>query len=123
MHTSQIGADIADRLLRFGCNILWLCKKIPRLPHAHHVSGQLARSGTAPGALYEEARGAESRADFIHKLNIALKELRESTYWLKLARHSCLLPAPPAEKLMREANELIGILTSSIKTAHQNARR
>jgi len=74
-------------------------------------------AGTSPGANYEEARGAESRADFVHKVRIATKELMESRYWLRLALRSQLVPERPATNLIAESSELIAILTTSAKTA------
>ena len=74
------------------------------------------RAATGGGANYEEARGAESRADFIHKVSVATKELREALYWLELAQEAELLDVS-VEDLVREANELVAILTSSVKTA------
>jgi four helix bundle protein len=81
---------------------------------------QLVRSATGGGSNYEEARGAESRADFIHKVSIAIKELRESLYWLRLVDLS-ELSEQPTDQLIGEANELVAILTSSVKTAKRRA--
>jgi four helix bundle protein len=75
------------------------------------------RSATAGGANYEEARSAESRADFAHKVSVAAKELRESLYWLNLIWKAQLMPSGPLNELAREAHELIAILTASAKTA------
>ncbi len=80
----MIGDDIADRLLRFAARVLQLVGTLPGSPVGRHVARQLIRSGTAGGANYEEARGAESRADFAHKVLIAAKEVRESVYWVRL---------------------------------------
>jgi four helix bundle protein len=85
---------------------------------AKHVMRQLVRAATGGGANYEEARGAESRADFIHKVAVANKELREALYWLRLAQDSDLVDASLGP-LVQEADELIAILTTSIKTAKQ----
>lgn len=77
------------------------------------------RAATGGGANYEEARGAESRADFIHKVGIANKELREALYWLRLTEEAAVVTDSDLAALIREANELVAILTASIRTAKQ----
>ncbi len=86
-----------------------------------HISRQLVRASTGGGANYEEARGAESRADFVHKLGIANKELRESLYWLQLSHEADVAQDSELPALIREANELVAILTASIRTTKQHA--
>jgi four helix bundle protein len=82
-------ADIlSNRFLNFGANIIKLTKKIDSNQMHRHIGMQLFSSATSIGANYEEARGAESRQDFSHKLQIVLKEARETHYWLKLIRQS-----------------------------------
>lgn len=83
------------------------------------LTKQLLRSGTAIGALIEEAGQGESRKDFIHKLSIANKEANESRYWLKLLRDSELLEIEVANGLVQDVEELIKMLVSSIKTSRQ----
>jgi len=72
------------RLLQYGARIIRLVEALPKTLVCRRIADQLLRSGMAVGANYEEAQGAESRVDFSHKLQIALKELRESNYWLRL---------------------------------------
>lgn len=72
------GQDIEERLIAFGVRVINICQQLPRNYVGKHFANQLLRSGTAPAAHYAEARGAESRRDFIHKLKICLKELNES---------------------------------------------
>ena len=74
------GDALADRLIDFGVKIIKLVNTLPKTVVGKHIGGQLLSSGTSPGANYEESRGAESRADFIHKLSIVLKELKESRF-------------------------------------------
>ena len=81
----------------------------------------IVRAASGGGSNYEEARGAESRADFIHKVAVATKEVRESLYWLALAQEAELFDVN-VEALVREANELVAILTSSVKTAKYRAQ-
>jgi four helix bundle protein len=114
------GDDIADRLLRFAKRVLRLCREFPEDFAGKHVARQLVRCSSGGGSNYEEARGGESLADFIHKMAVARKELRESVYWLRLADPE-LVQGPEISALIREGNELIAILTSSIKTAKTRA--
>lgn len=114
--------DLSDRLLDFAAEIIKLVTQIEKSATGQHISKQLMRSGTSAGANYEEACGAESRADFIHKLQISLKELRESVYWLRLIEKTELIlsdyPSFPA--LLQEAGELTNIVAKSIVTARKN---
>lgn len=79
------GDDIARRLLNFAKRVLRLCRSFPDDYAGKHIARQLIRCSTGSGSNYEEARGGESRADFIHKLAVARKEIREALYWLRLA--------------------------------------
>lgn len=115
------GENIAARLRLFAASVVRLCRRLPDDPAAKHIARQLVRAATGGGANYEEARGAESLADFIHKLGIANKELRESLYWLQLTQEAELLVDDELAALVREANELVAILTASIRTAKQRA--
>ena len=110
------GDDIADRLLNFAKHALALCRRFPEDFAGKHVARQLIRCSSSAGSNYEEARGAESAADFIHKMAVARKEVRESRYWLRLADPE-LAKGPEIAGLIGEANQLAAILTASIKTA------
>ena len=90
---------------------------LPKTPQGRHVAKQLIRSGTAPGAHYDEARGAESRADFVHKIKIAAKEMRESLYWLHLVQRARMISRHDLSTVIDEARQLVAILTASAKTA------
>src|SRR5574337_237868 len=113
------GENIATRLRVFGAGVVRLCRRLPDDTAAKHIARQLERAATGGGANYEEARGAESRADFIHKVGIANKELREALYWLRLTEEAGLVVASDLAMLIGEADELVAILTASIKTAKQ----
>jgi four helix bundle protein len=115
------GDDLAERLLEFAVRVLRVVDALPKSTVGRNVGGQLARAGTAVGSHYEEARGAESRADFIHKLGIAWKELRESRYWLRLIQKAQLVKPELLEGLFQESNELNAVLMQSITTAKKNA--
>ena len=84
--------DLNDRLLDFATTIAEIVKRIPNDRMGHHVANQLVRCGTAPAAHHSEAQSAESRKDFIHKVKIALKELRETLVWLKIIERKPLCP-------------------------------
>jgi four helix bundle protein len=82
-----------------------------------HIAGQLLRSATSPAANYAEACDAESRRDFIHKLKVCLKELRETWVWLRMAAE--LTKSADSTSLINECNELIAIFVASLKTARR----
>lgn len=84
MGDSAKANDIENRLIDFAVRVIKLADALPKTASGKHISGQLLRSGTSPAPNYAEARGAESSADFVHKLKIALKELNESCVWLKM---------------------------------------
>ncbi len=110
------GDDIQERLIDFSVRIMRLCDSLPRTRAGRHVADQLLRSGTAPAAHYAEARGAESPSDFLHKLRISLKELNESSVWLKTIARSGLIPAEKLGPIIQECDELGRILNASINT-------
>ncbi|HYT92350.1 MAG TPA: four helix bundle protein [Gemmataceae bacterium] len=111
------GDNISERLLDFAVRVLRVVQALPKTVVGRHVCGQLVRAGTAAGANYEEARGAESRADFIHKVGVSWKEAKESLYWLKIIHRTELLKPTLVDKLIQEANELCAILARSRSTA------
>lgn len=114
------GEELADRLLDFAAQIVKLVNMLPKTVVGKHIGGQLLRSGTSPGSNYEEACGAESRADFIHKLGIVLKETKESRFWLKLIQRTRLLSSEHVEPIIQECNELCAIIAKSILTARKS---
>lgn len=115
------GPDIEERLLDFAVRIINLCNHLPRTTAGRHVGSQLVRSGTAPAAHYAEARSAESRRDFVHKLRLCLKELNERRVWLIMVVRSDMLRASQLEPLQQEDDELCRIISRSIKTARSRA--
>ena len=116
------GDDLEDRLLDFAARIGKLVDALPETRLGRHIAGQLVRSGTSPAANYSEACGAESKKDFIHKLGITLKELRESRTWIKLILKASLVPAERVTELLDEANQLC-IIGKSVVTAKSNPKR
>jgi four helix bundle protein len=110
-------------LIDFGARVGRVVDALPNTRLGRHIAGQLVRSGTSPLSNYSEACGAESRRDFVHKLNICLKELRESRGWLKLILRSELMPAKRLTPLQDECEQLIRIVVKSIVTAKSNSSR
>ncbi|RYD21617.1 MAG: four helix bundle protein [Verrucomicrobiaceae bacterium] len=115
--------DLEQRLLDFGAKIISLTRKLNTDYAERHIGNQLLRSGTAPLSHHGEAQAAESPADFIHKLRLALKELRESERWLKLINRATLLPKEPdLPLLLSEIDQLIRIFVTSIATAEKRRK-
>ncbi|MGD8209668.1 MAG: four helix bundle protein [Desulfobacterales bacterium] len=116
--------NLEDRLIDFAVRILHVAESLPKTKAGNHIAGQLIRCGTAPAPNYGEAQDAESRADFIHKMKVSLKELRETRIWLLIIGKAKLLkPASKLEPLIDESNQLISIFVASVKTAKQNKRK
>jgi four helix bundle protein len=114
--------ELSDRLWKFAARIGKVVNALPDTRLGRHVAGQLVRCGTAPGPNYDEGCAAESRADFAHKLSIALKELKETRGWLKFCVIAELLSEKQIAPLLDEGEQLIRIVASSIITA-KNKRR
>ena len=114
------GEELEDRLLDFAARVGKVVDALPDTRLGRHVAGQLIRSGTSPAPNYAEACAAESKRDFIHKLGIALKELRESRSWIKLIMKADLLPETRMAPLLDEAQQLCNIVGKSIVTAKAN---
>ena len=112
--------DLSKRLIHFAARVGNVVAALPDTRMGRHIAGQLVRCGTSPAPNYEEACAAESRADFVHKLGICLKELRESRSWILLILKTELLPEHRMNKLLEEANELCNIIGQSIVTAKAN---
>ncbi|MEM9846562.1 MAG: four helix bundle protein [Bacteroidota bacterium] len=115
--------DLEDRLVDFAVMILDLSEKLPKTYAGNHLSKQIVRSGTAPALHYGEAQGAESKADFVHKMRIALKELRETFVCLKILYKKQYLSKEAVKKAANENNELIAIFVSSIETTKKNMKK
>jgi four helix bundle protein len=109
--------QLERRLVGFSAALVTLSAKLPKTLQGRHICGQILRSGTAVAANYGEARGAESRADFIHKLKVVFKELNETTIWLEIIAQSSLLLPETTVALVAENRELCRIIAASIKTA------
>jgi four helix bundle protein len=113
----QSQADvIEERLVDFAVRIVKLSAGLPKTPAGRHIAGQILRSGTSPAPNYGEARGAESQADFIHKLRIVLKELNETSIWLRVIQRSELIKSQLLADIIQETGELCRIFVTTIKT-------
>jgi four helix bundle protein len=109
--------DLEERLLNYSVRIINIVEKLPNTRTGNHIAGQLLRSGTSPYPNHGEAQSAESPKDFVHKLRISLKELRETQRWLLLIQRIPLIkPAEKLDNILQETEELIKIFVSSIKT-------
>ena len=114
---------LAERLLDFAVRIVKVTDALPKKNRSStHIAQQLLRAGTSVAANYEEARGAESRADFLHKMQVALKELREAAFWLRLVCRTHLLDQNSLEPLLRESLELVLIFSKSVATLKGKSR-
>jgi four helix bundle protein len=115
--------DLEDRLISFAVRAIHVAEALPRTPVGNHIRTQLGKSGTSPAPNYGEAQSAESPADFVHKLKIVLKELRESRVWLLIIQRAGLIkPAAKLDPMVAEAVELISIFVTSIKTASKGKK-
>jgi len=116
--------DLEERLLNFACAVIDVSENLPSTRAGNHVSGQLLRSGTSPYSNHGEAESAESQDDFIHKLKVCLKELRETRRWLRLVnRRDWIAESEQLAFALREIEELIRIFAASLQTARRNRGR
>lgn len=115
--------DLEDRLLEFAANIIELTESLPNTRAGNHIAGQLLRCGTSSLSNHGEVEAAESRRDFLHKLRICLKELRETKRWLRLVDRSKRNTQPANFIIcLNEVDELIRIFVASVRTAERNAK-
>jgi four helix bundle protein len=113
--------DLEDRLLEYSVRIINVVDAMAPSHAASHVGDQLLRSGTSPYGHHGEAEGAESRADFLHKLRVCHKELRESRRWLRLVERARMVKNPTLlDTLIDEGGQLVRIFAASIRTAERN---
>ena len=109
--------ELEERLIDFAVRIIRLTSRLPKTPAGKHIAGQILRSGTSPAPNYGEARGAESSADFVHKLGVVLKELNETSIWLRDIERSEILRRELLSDIIEENRELCKIIGSSLRTA------
>jgi four helix bundle protein len=109
--------NLCERFLDFADRVCSVVEALPETRIGRRIADQLLRSGTSPLGNYEEACAAESKRDFVHKMRVCLKEVRESRAWLRLTARRSLLPAARLEDLIDEADQLARIIGQSIATA------
>ena len=113
--------DLEDRMVEFSARIIDVVEALPSTRAGNYIAGQLIRCGLAPALQYGEAQGAESRDDFIHKMKIGAKELKETRICLKVIRKKEMIkPAQRLDEIAGENEELIAIFSKSIETARKN---
>src|SRR5208282_415838 len=113
---------IGERLLDYSARVIRLVDALPNTLVGRRIADQLLRSAMSAGANYEEAQGAESKEDFTHKLQIALKELRESGYWLQLLVRSGKIPIKKMDPLIDVSNQLRAMISKAVATAKGKAK-
>jgi four helix bundle protein len=109
--------ELEDRLVDFAVSVIGIVEDLPNTKAGNHVGNQLIRSGTSPAPNYGEARRAESTRDFVHKIKISLKELRETHIWLRIIGRKKLGNLQSLPAVIGERDELIAIFASSARTA------
>ena len=115
--------DLEDRLVEFTSRIIDVVEALTNSRAGNYIAGQLIRCGLAPALLYGEAQGAESRDDFIHKMKIILKELKESRVCIKIIiRKQMIKPVKKLDGIKNECEELVKIISKSIETARKNKK-
>lgn len=109
--------DLEKRLIDFSIGVIDIVESLPNSRVGNHIANQLVRSGTSPAANYGEALSAESRSDFIHKMRVSLKELRETRIWFLIIQRKGLVKPEAVSRVLKEDCELIAIFAASINTA------
>jgi four helix bundle protein len=118
MENERSKADaLEERLIDFAVRVIKLSASLPKPPAGKHIAGQILRSGTSPAPNYGEARGAESHADFVHKLGIVVKELNETSIWLRVIERSQILKKELLTNIIEENREMCRIFTATLKTS------
>lgn len=123
MENKNTKFDLEDRLVDFACMCLEVCELLPSSKAGQNLEYQLSKSGTAPALIYGEAQAAESRPDFLHKMKLVLKEIRESRVNLKIIKRKPVVVHEKVEIAFNESNELMAIFLKSIETAKNNDER
>ena len=117
------GDQLSERLTDFIVKVIKIVDALPKTIAGRHIGGQLISSATSCGANYEEGCGAESRADFIHKMSIVLKELKESRFWFRLIGRTQMLSPKDINPVIDECKQLCAIIGKSVSTAKKRGSR
>lgn len=114
-------SELEERLINFAVFIIEIVNELPNTKAGNHLADQLVRSGTSPALNYGEAQSGESRKDFIHKIKIVLKELRETFVCLKIIERAKLFKSEEKIRIaLKESDELISTFVKSVETAQRN---
>lgn len=119
---AESNRNTAARMLQFATDCFRLTNRLSRTVAGRYLANQLMRSSASSDANYQEACGAESKADFLHKMQLVLKELRESSFWLQLLSNTELIPEETLKSLQAEADELVRIFAKSVVTLKSRQR-
>lgn len=122
MENKQAKYDLEERLIDFACMCLEVGDMLPNTKAGINLEYQLSKSGTAAALIYGEAQSAESRKDFLHKIRLVLKEIRESVVNLKIIKRKPLLVNQKVDSTLKEGRELMAIFLTSVETAKKNAQ-
>jgi four helix bundle protein len=121
MNNEKLGKkDIVERTFKYAIRVVKLANSLPKTPAGFALAGQVVRSGTSVGANLEEAQSSISKKEFILKVQISLKEARETCYWLKVITESGLVTSKQTVELLDEGSQLVAILSSIVKKAKDN---
>lgn len=123
MESKNIKFDLEDRLVDYACLCLEICELLPHSNAGQSLEFQLSKSGTAIALIYCEALAAESRTDFLHKMKMVVKEIRESRVNLKIIKRKPVVVNQKVENAFLESNELMAIFLKSLETARANDKR
>jgi four helix bundle protein len=118
----NLANELEERLIELAVKVINMTTTLPKTAAGLHIANQILRSGTSPAPNYGEARGAESRADFAHKLGIVCKELNETCIWLRIIKRSNMLPESRLGELLDESIQLSRIITKSRKTLRSQTK-
>jgi len=116
----KVKKEIEERTFKFGVRIVKLSSSLPKSPAGYALASQVVRSGTSIGANIQEAQDGLSKKDFIHSMNISLKEARETRYWLEIISESKILEKILLKDIIEENTQLIKILTTIVKKARMS---
>jgi four helix bundle protein len=116
------GDQLSERLLDFVVKVIKIADSLPKTVSGRHIGGQLTRAGTSCGSNYEEGCSAESRSDFVHKMSIVLKELKETRFWLRLIHRTEMLAPKYTDSVINECEQLCAIIGKSVSTARKRRR-
>ncbi len=111
------GDDILERLTQLAVDTITVCDRLPATAAGKHIADQLLRSGTAAASNYAEARGGESKRDFVHKLGLVLKELKETSVWLDILNRKLVVLPSELAGIRDEVEQLCRIIGASLRTA------